>query len=750
MNSQKALTRCALGAAMAMALAPAALASGTTTWEMNSYADFIRGRFEGVSLSRDGRLSLAPRVESVLASDQPAVWAMAQGPDGAVYAATGHRGRVYKIDRAGKSSLLWTAGQPEIFAIAVDRQGAVYAGTSPDGAVYRIQNGTATEYYAPGCRYILSLAVGADGALYVGTGDQGKIFRVASAGKGELYYETGQAHVTSLAVDAQSRLLAGTEPNGILYRVTEKGKATALYNSALPEIRAIVPMADGTVYAAAMGGAAAKRDQSSQSGSGGGSGNNLPTVYTSITVEAQEGGLKQPPDPAKPPLPQPLPAASQSSEARGSAQAGEGGNGDKSAIYRINPDGSVETLWSSKEENAYDLAALNQQVLFATDGDGRIYGIAPDRALSLVAQTKQGEVTRLLASERSVLAATSDMGRVFRLGEAAGQSGSYESPVHDVANVARWGNLSWRAEAAEGCKAAFRTRTGNSARPDQTWSEWSAPLTDAAGSRITSSTARYIQWKVEMSGPGGATPLLAGVTVAYLPRNSAPVIKNLSVVSQSAAAAQPKAAAAVVVGDTDTGGASGAAGATATQTLPKASNNQIVIAWQAEDADGDRLSYKLYFRAEDEREWKLLKGDLHEASATFDADLFADGRYYFRVAASDAEVNPPATARETVLTSTPVLIDNTPPVVTTGAVRRNGAQAHVEFEAVDAASQLRRCEYSVDAAPWVPVEAADGVIDGMREKFTLDLTGLAAGERLVVVRVADSAGNTGVAKTVLK
>ena len=87
---------------------------------------------------------------------------------------------------AGKSTLVWTADQPEIFALAVDRSGAVYAGTSPDGKVYRIENGKATEYFAPKARYIWSLAVGPDGALYVGTGEQGKIFRVDSAGQGEL------------------------------------------------------------------------------------------------------------------------------------------------------------------------------------------------------------------------------------------------------------------------------------------------------------------------------------------------------------------------------------------------------------------------------------------------------------------------------------------------------------------------------------------------------------------------------------
>jgi hypothetical protein len=70
--------------------------------------------------------------------------------------------------------------------------------------------------------------------------------------------------------------------------------------------------------------------------------------------------------------------------------------------------------------------------------------------------------------------------------------------------------------------------------------------------------------------------------------------------------------------------------------------------------------------------------------------------------------------------------------------------------AADAASPLRRCEYSLDAASWVPVEAADGVIDSLREKFALDLSNLAPGEHLLVVRAADSANNTGLAKVILK
>jgi sugar lactone lactonase YvrE len=738
--------------ALAAALAPLAFASGTATWEMNSYADFIRGRFSGISLSRDGRLSLAPKVDPVFASDQPAIWSIARAPDGTLYAATGNRGRVYKIDGAGKASLLWTAEQPEVFAIAVDRKGVVYAATSPDGAVYRIADGKATEYFAPKSRYIWSLAVGPDGALYVGTGDQGKIFRVDSAGKGELYYDTGQSHITGLAVDAQGRLLAGTEPNGILYRISAKDKAFVLYDSGLPEIRAIVPMPDGTVYAAALGGSVARRAQAAGQGTQNATpAGTVPTVTATVTVEAQRSEIK-PPDATKPQTQRAAPVPASQTPAQTTPLPDVSG-AEKSAVYRINPDNTVETLWSSKEENAYDLLALEEQVLFATDQNGRIYGLTPDRRVTLVTETGEGETTRLLSSGNSVLAATSDIGRIFRLGEAPGAAGELEAPVHDAGAVSRWGSVSWRAEAPAGCSVAFRTRTGNSAKPDQTWSDWSAPLTDPAGSRIPSPNARYIQWKMEMAGSGGATPVLHGVTVAYLPQNSPPVVTSINVSTQAAAPAQstkPSSDASSVTVSASADPSSAASAGLSTQVLSHSSNSQITVAWQAEDPDGDRLVYDVSFRGEDQTQWIPLKSGTHDNSISFDDDMFADGKYFFRVVASDRESNPPSSAREAQSISAAVLIDNTPPVATLGAVRRDGATAHIEFEAADQTSPLRHCEYSVDASGWVPIEAADGIVDGLREKFTLDLKGLAPGEHLLVIRVADSAGNTGVAKVVLK
>ena len=750
---KRQLTRPAGIAALLLATWSLALVgSGTQTWEMDSYGDFVRGQFDGISLSREGRLSLAPKVDTVFTSDQPMIWSVAQADDGTLYAGTGNRGRLYRIDTAGKSSLLWTAEQPEIFAVAVDAKGTVYAGTSPDGKVYRIVNGQAEEYFAPKARYIWSLAVGHDGALYVGTGDQGRIFRVDAPGKGELYYDTGQSHITGMAVDSEGRLLAGTEPNGILYRITAKDKAFVLYDSSLPEIRAIVPMPDGTVYAAALGGSVAKRAQAAQQATQGMSA--IPSIAsTTITVEAQAGSDIKPPEAKAQPQPLLAPPA-----ATAVAPTQDATGVDKSAVYRINPDNTVETLWSSKDENVYDLLALQNQVLFSTDENGRIYGLSPDLRITLVTETHEGETVRLLPSEHSILAATGNMGRIFRLGETPGPSGSYEAPVHDSGTASKWGSVSWRADVPSGCKLVFHTRSGNSARPDRTWSDWSGPLTDSAGARITSPNARYIQWKMEMAGAAGATPLLNSVTLAYLPQNSPPVVKSISVISQAsltATASKPanassSAAYSVTVSGADSSDANATSAGTPTQTLTRAASQQITVSWQAEDPDGDRLVYNLYFRAEDETQWMLLRAGTHDTSLTFDADILADGKYYFRVLASDREANAPSSAREAQLTSTPVMIDNTPPVITMGTVHFAGGAAHVEFDAADASSALRRCEYSLDAGDWVPMESADGVIDSPREKFVLDLPKLSAGEHLLVIRVADSANNTATARVILK
>ena len=729
-------------------LASFAAGATTATWEINGYQDFLRGRMSGLSITRDGHLILGPKLETVFSSDQAQIWSVATAPDGSLYLGTGNRGRLFKVDAAGNGTAVWTSDQPEIFAVAVDRTGAVYAGTSPDGKVYRIENGRATEYFAPGERYIWALAFAPDGSLYVATGQQGKIYRVTAAGKGDLYYETGQSHVTALAFDREGRLLAGSEPNGILYRITgAPARGFVLYDANLPEIRSIVPAADGSIYAAALGGSLAKRTSAASSSS-----SSAPTVTapaTSITVTDAQAGL------AVAPKPDPTRPTTGTSPISAPATATEVSGVERSALYKILPDNTVETLWTSKDENIYDVVADASGTLsFLTDAQGRVYRLdpRPDRTRDavLVAQTNEADVTRLAASPRGLLVAAGNVGKMLRLDASASSTGWFESAVHDSGTVARWGRVAWVGSKG----VVFRTRAGNSARPDATWSDWSDPIAEPAKAPIASPNARSIQWRAEFTGAASAPPELDSVTIAYLPQNSPPSLRSITVSAQASPASASKsvsssASSAFSITVTDTGDATTAVG-TSAQTLSRPTGQQILISWQADDPDGDKLSYSLWFRGEDEREWKLLRADITDNTYLLDGDMLADGRYFFRVMASDRPSNPPEQARQVELIGPPVLIDNTPPVVTAGAARHSGTAVEIDVDAQDRGSALRRCEYSVDARPWVPVEAVDGVTDSAREQFLIHIDNFPPGEHLIVIRAYDLAGNAGLAKVVVR
>ena len=507
-----------------------------------------------------------------------------------------------------------------------------------------------------------------------------------------------------------------------------------LYDAALPEIRAVVASEDGSLYVAALGGSLSKKTAAAANPA-------VPMVSgapISITVtDDAQAGLDLKPKETKPAAGGVTPAVTSAL-----VPAVEYAGVDKAAIYRIRPDNTVETLWTSKEENVYDLLEQDGALLFATDLQGRIYRRTADNQLSLLAQTEQGETTRLVSVKGGLLAATANRGQLFRL-TTSEQAGQYESPVHDASTVARWGRLA----VTGGGSSKFETRSGNTARPDRTWSDWDPVAVD---SKLRSPAARYVQWKA------GVVDAVDAVRLSYLPQNTPPAMKSITVVGQTVAsqgATKPAAAAlaataAYTLTVTDTGETGPAASAgTPTQNVMRSSTRQLVIVWQGEDADGDPLQYTLSYRGEGERNWKMLKSNTGELALTVDADVFADGRYWFRVVASDKMANTAESAREAELVSGPVVVDNTPPAIT--GLKASGRLEYL-LTAQDNLSELRRGEYSLDAGPWVLLESEDGVTDSLMESFKLVLPSLTAGEHTLTFRVFDGAGNSAARKLLVE
>lgn len=738
-------------------------AATSTTWETGSYTEFLKGKLQGLALTSDGVLLPGASIRKSTTVEQPVLWTVVPGPDGSLYAATGHRGKVYRIDPKGASTVVFSAEQPEVFALCFDAQGILYAATSPKGGVYRVENGKATEIFHPDAKYIWAILPTPQGSLYVATGDQGRIYKIDTvakadaAGKPVPYFETGQQNVTSLALGPNGHLYAGSEPNGLLFDIAAKDQGTILYKSTLPEIHGLALGSDGTVYASALGGGLSTRvgTQAAQA-----SATNMAVMASTPTVvsvtdasdnssggaPAQIGGLKNA-DPTKGTATStitPMPASP-------GTQVVDVSGVEKSAIYRISPDKTVETLRSSKDDNVYDLLLDGTNILFSTDGQGRIYSLAPDRKTTLFAELGDAEAVRLVKRGSDLLAAQSSPAKLVDLQLGGSGIATYESPVHDTTTVARWGRLAW---LSSGSGVVFRTRTGNSARPDGTWSAWSDPIQEPATSRISSPNARYIQWRAEWK-PGAQTEL-RNVSISFLPQNTPPVIRSVSVTAVSAANAlkasntQAASSSAFSVTVTDTGDPPPAStSSSGAQTVSRLNSTQTQIMWQADDPDGDKLVYAIYFRGEDEHDWKLIRSQLFENSLLLDADVLADGRYTFRVVASDRPSNDLQYARETELVSSSVLIDNTPPSVTPAVPQRHDDVIEVDVEAEDKASSLRRCEYSLDAGSWQPLEAADGVTDSPKEQFHLRLDKVKPGEHLIVFRVYDTANNAGLARVVV-
>lgn len=751
-------------------LAAGALPAATSqVWETTEYEQFAAGRLENLSLRPDGSLVIAAAIETVYASDQPLIWSVASAPDGSLYLGTGHQGNIYRIDPAGKAQLFWSAPEIEVFAIAVAPDGSVFAGTSPNGKVYRIKDkGDHEVYFDPAEMYIWSLAFGNQKSmppdLFVGTGEKGKIYHVTAESEGEVYYESGQRHVVSLALDAAGRLLAGTDPNGILYRVERKGKAFALYDSDLPEIRDLQVSANGEIFAAAVGGGYSALSGASSFGTSAGQAQ----ATTTITVSASPDGedqldLKAPAKPSSP-------ASSASTISVSDSMITVSGL-ERAAVIRIGTNLDVDKIWKSDSESVLAIGLAPEApagVFVATDKEGRIYRVDAQGDITLEAQTDRDQITKLVTSKGARWIATAHTGELLRWGSAAAATGSYTSTPRDATTVAGWGRLSWRgSQAADtgagtgaGAAIEFRTRSGNSALPDASWSDWSEPIQMESGAwsggPIASPPARYIQWKAVLNSSGGSSSSIEGVRLTYLPRNRPPKIDSIDVSAASggdassshdSTTASTDSAASYSITVSDAGTVTSAANSTGgADGLAAGPQRRLKISWSATDPDGDDLLAAVSFQGEDESTWKQIEDKLDKKSVEIDSDSLADGTYRFRIEVSDAKSNPPNDVQTVSRVSEPIVVDHTPPVVRLLEIAEGPV---IRFEARDAASILRRAEYSVDAGPWTPILADDGIIDSMVETFTVRLSGAGVAERLVTLRVRDWAGNAGLAKAVV-
>jgi hypothetical protein len=735
--------------AAAFAIACASLAAAVPTfWTVSTQTDFLKGDVEDISIDSDGRVFLGPSTTLVAETAAPFIWTMVAGADGTLWAGTGNEGKVLKIGKDGKSTTFFDSAELEVHAIAPAPSGGLYVATSPEGRIYHVAaDGASRTLFDPEDKYIWALAVDKSGAVFAATGDKGVIYRITPDGKGARFYKTSATNVVSLAFTKSGELIAGTESPGRIFRIDANGKAFVLLDSPFKEIHALRVADDGTIYASALSSSSPAGDERPADRPTA----DAPPPGATPSVEITSITVTDTP-------PQAVAPTAVSVGARRTTNRG--------AIYRIRPDGLWDTFWETGDDSPYGLLIEPAGgLLVGTGPEGKIFRINGDPArATLLSRAAARQVTAFLRDPSGrVVGATSNPGKLFALSPGAAPRGSYESDVRDAGTVATWGVIRWRASGQPG-QVQIVTRSGNIATPDETWSAWSKPYGSAEGEQIASPNARYLQWRVVLTGDKSPSPVLTSVTAAYLPRNARPEVLSITVHPPGTVFQRPFSTGDVEIAgfeDNTSDGrqptqaqAQSPAGGAPTPPPPLLGRRIYqkglqTIAWRAEDDNSDRLQYDVSYRREGETGWKGLKRGTWDAIFVWDTTSVPDGTYMIRITASDAPSNAPATASTGEKESVSFDIDNTPPRIETQASTKNGGRATIAFSVRDEQSAIQRVEYSLDASRWRLVYPKDGIPDSRREDFELAVEEGEAGKS-VIIRATDNMNNVATAVAALQ
>ncbi len=459
-----------------------------------------------------------------------------------------------------------------------------------------------------------------------------------------MLWSSGEKHILSLARAEDGALLVGSADQAILYRVRPQGGAVevrVVHDFEGDEIRAIL-RDKGSTYVAV-------NDFKGQG---------LPVVAaiaskSSRTPAPAAGGT----------------TATISLGAAGSVSVSTPVGRDrkgKGAVYRVDDDGRIEQLHALADGYFTALARDASGALWEASGsNGRVYQVRDDsagRTIATALDLPERQVLFIELGSGTPTVGTGDAGALYRLG-AAQKDAVYVSKALDAAWNARWGKLHYGGGGVE-----LSTRTGNTQKPDGTWSAWQAlGATESRGNggegRVQSPSGRFIQLRARLTT---AKSVLRDLVAYYLPQNQRARITE------------------VTVGDEPTG----TRHLLSLQKSPHGHSASLHVRWKTENPDDDELVYRVSFREESDPTWRPLGGPdpLTKAEYDWNTDGLPDGSNLVRVVASDERANPKDEALEHTLVSAPILVDNKKPevgpieVISLPSAPRMGAQARADRE----------------------------------------------------------------------
>jgi len=675
--------------------------------------DLIDGRLEGISITWDGELLLAPAVKKLFDSERLFIWDVVIDGKGNQYVATGDQAKIYQINSDGKSKIISQWEDVEVYSLAFDNKGLLYAGTSPDGKIYRLHQNKEPELLVDlNVKYIWDIVFDKQNKCYVATGDSGAIYVIDDKGNSSIFYGSDETHIRCLAWDNNNHLLAGSYENGYLYRINSSGQAFVVYDSEFQEIHKICVAKDGTIYVAGLG-----QEQPKE-----------------VVVKEPSKDIRSESSTGKSDL---LVISSKPVASPGVS---------KSGVIKIQPNGVIKNIWQQNTDQVHSIALMEDQTLLVGTGDkGRLFKIdTHDESTYLLNFDASQIVTLKPGIAGTIWIATSNLGKIFHLEPEFAGKGIYESEIFDAQTLTHWGSLQWDEQIPSTCSIKLYSRSGNTKKPNSTWSPWTELN---KGEVIKSPEAHFIQWKLELSTKRNSdTPKIKNIKLSYLQQNLPPEILSISV---HAVERQQEFQPTPTPEPSTIRISLGEAGVTdeEKQAPQPAVRRQIRngyrrVTWKAMDQNNDQLSYHLYFQEKADENWWLLKKDLTRTSHTWDSRMMPDGNYRIKILADDKKSNPINTAKQAEKISDWFIVDNTGPKIGTLEFKTiKNDSLKISFRVIDELSPIKQVQISYDLQKWLWVYPQDLICDSKIENFQFNIKWKQNQFRSIIVKAQDSAEN---------
>lgn len=655
------------------------------------------------------------------------VWdVLVDGPR--LWVATGTEGRLLMIDLRDAEPTPVVALETEqknLLCLGMDGKGRVYAGTDTEGLVYRVERQPYNDD-EPFSMFVLydaaepeigALLVTEDGTVYAGTADAqqarpGRMKEAVAEEKGEPEAPTEgeggepgdvprppkpdpKANDAEPAPEDQAPDAADEPEGGAGGTVEEAGEPAAQAEPNQPAEPAAPPKPTEEQYNKLR---EVVRDRLEKIREG-----------KQVRIGRNSGGGDLSPR---------RPSGGSSPSAQ---QQQKGGN----AVYRIQPDGFVQDVF---RESVMVLKIVQQQgdLLIATGNEGQVYRLDPETLeTTVIADLEPKQVPTMRLVDGEVLAGTANPAVLVRIGDEYAEEGTFTHDPMDAGQPSLWGQLAVLAAVPEGGNVTVQTRSGNLADPDSGgWSEWSdadrvSPQAEGQPVyvEVRSPTARFLQYRLNLTSDGTDTPSITSVAIKYLVPNMKPTIASIK-------ATYPE------------GGGNGE-GPTARTT--------VNVEWEATDANNDTLTYTLEARRlGTDQPFVEIDDEIEGTSYEWDTRTMPEGRYELRLTASDAPDNVAGQVRTARRVSAPVVVDNSAPAIEDLKVGRGekAGDVTVAADVSDELSPIVEVRYKLNSEDeWAAVLPADRIYDSTNESVAFTITGLSPGRHVVSVRAVDALGN---------